>query len=98
MSPALRQRATLPALGFSAVEPAVRRFGYGLAFGGGSVDALGNVHPNLIVAGVGVLLALKCLDVAIAVLIGVVNDPGFLWLALAGRPFALAYRHDALPR
>src|SRR5262249_46283557 len=65
--------------------------GYALARGG--MDALADINGDLRLAGVGILLAFKRLDMARAVR-RVVNDPGFSGLALTRNPFPSANRHS----
>src|SRR5215831_16915829 len=91
MLPILRERTALPALGFNPLEPTLRSLGNGRALTRGGVDAFADVYPNSRVVVVGVLLARKGLDVPITVLIGVINDPSFLGLALSRGPLAFAY-------
>ena len=62
---------------------------------GGRVCAGTDVDADLLGVGVGVLLALESLDVAVAVLVEVVDDPRLLGLAAARRPFPLPNRHGA---
>ena len=57
------------------------------------MNALPDIHLDRRVAIVCVFLAVECLDVPLAVLIGVVDNPAFLLLTLTGCPSAFAYRH-----
>src|SRR5262245_42635734 len=90
----LPDRGALPAVRLDALDPAFRSLGNGRTLGWGCVDALVEIDFDRRVMGVGILLALECLDVAVAVLVRVIDYPGFLRLALPGRPSALAYRHS----
>src|SRR5262249_42435228 len=50
------------------------------------------------VVGVGIALLSEGLEVTVAMLIDVVNDPGLLRLPAGTFPGALAYRHDQSPQ
>jgi hypothetical protein len=58
----------------------------------GCVDSGLDVDLDAGVVRVRVLLAVKGLQPAHALLVGVVDDPGFLGLAQASDPFPLAYQ------
>src|SRR5262245_17559684 len=98
MLPILSERTTLPALRLDALDPSFGGLGYRLALGDSGVDAVTHVLPDLIVASIGVLLTLECLDVAVAILVEVVDNPSLFGFAFRCNPLALAYRHVTLPR
>jgi hypothetical protein len=52
----------------------------------GGVDSGSNIDRDLGVIGIGITLAGERLDVALAVLIDVIGDPGFLPLPARGSP------------
>jgi hypothetical protein len=54
------------------------------------VDALADIDLDLGRSSIGFFLEVEGFDVPVAILVGLVDDPGFLRLALAGRPRALA--------
>ena len=43
-----------------------------------------NIDADLVSVCIGIFLASECLDVTLALLVGVIDDPGFLRLALPG--------------
>ena len=90
MLPVLRERAALSAFGLNAFDPALRSLVDRHAFGGCSVDALAHGRANRVMVCIRILLALERLDVPVTVLVGVVDDPGFLALAQARCPNALS--------
>src|SRR5262249_26784119 len=61
------------------------------------VGASPHIDTDGRMVGVGVLFALEGADVPLAVLVAVVDDPGFLRLAPRRNPLALPDRHAVLP-
>lgn len=96
--PVLSDPRALNALRLSASDPFLCGFGDGDAFARRGVDALAHVDLDLGCSSVGVFLELISLNVTVAVLIGVIDDPGFLFLALRGCPSAFANAHSYIVR
>ena len=84
--PVLSDRAALGTLRLYPLDPSVSRFGDGELAGG--VDALSNVHPDGCRILSGLALAVECPDMAMALLVYVIDDEC---------PFSLAPRRDPLP-
>ena len=57
------------------------------------MSARPHINANLLPIRDGILLAVKRLDVAFAVLVEVIDDKGFPDFAAAGCPFTLSDRH-----
>jgi hypothetical protein len=57
------------------------------------MDAMPDLNLRGRREGISLLLLIESLEMALAVLVGVVDDPGFLRLSLPGRPNSLANRH-----
>jgi hypothetical protein len=74
---------------FTARNPAPTGFGDRDALGVGNVDATADLDADFCVVGIGVPFAREGLNVTVAFLIGVIDDPGFLLLALSGCPCSL---------
>jgi hypothetical protein len=70
-------------------NPILRCLGDGDGFAGRGVNALGDIHLDGCMLGVGVLLSGECFDVPMTVL-AVVENPSFPRLAAASRPNALS--------
>src|SRR5262249_41589710 len=89
----LRQRRRFAAVQSDRLDPVLGRLRHGDRLGYRRMRTGPNIDARLLGVSVGVLLLLERLDVALAVR-RVVNDPDFLYLAAASRPFALANRHS----
>src|SRR5438128_1858396 len=89
----LPDRAPFPPVRFDALEPAIGSLEHSLALAWRCVLAFADVDPDLVVLSVRILLFAEGFDVAIAVLIDIVDDPRFLLLAQTGVPNALPDRH-----
>src|SRR5262245_64978106 len=63
------------------------------AFADSGVNALANFVLHCGQVGVGFLFSLECLDMALAVLVEVINDPGFFSLALDRKSTRLNSSH-----
>src|SRR6516162_9822856 len=86
---------TLIQLDFS--DPIGRCLGHCNRFGDGGVNAGADVDTDLLGPRLRILFALKGLNVAIALLVDIVDHPGLLHVAISGLPSSLAYRHGATP-
>ena len=94
--PVAGDRRRLALLQRDEPDPVLGRRRHGDALAGRGVDAETDVHLDLGGLGVGVLLPRECLDVAVALAVNVVDDPGLLALAEPRGPKALPDRHAAL--
>ena len=78
----LRQRRRLATLQRHALDPVLRRLRHGDRLRRRRVHASAHVDADLIGVLLGLLLALKSLDMPVAVLVDVVGDPRLLWRIL----------------
>ena len=84
-------RTSAGAGSFSAREPQPSGFADRDAAAVGGVDAGTDIDRDSRMIGVGVAFAGEGLEVPVAELVAVIDDPGFFRLAFAGLPAALTY-------
>src|SRR5262245_45745224 len=85
----LIERRALAAIGCDAADPGVGGLAVGDAFARRRVHPFAYVNFDFGVIFVGVLFALERFDMAIAVRVGVVNNPSLFRLAGAGLTFLI---------
>src|SRR5262245_12762691 len=95
--PVLVEGASFPRISLDSFDQVVCALDNSDAFAGRYMNALANIGPNAVVIGFGVLLLLKCPDMPIPCLVGIVNNPRFALNVLCGFPFALADAHCRPP-
>src|SRR5262245_55755329 len=89
----LIERRALVTIGCDAADPGVAGFGNRGALARRRVHSLAHVNLDRCLIFVGVFFAPEGFNVAIAVLVNVIDNPGFFLLAFASRPSAFANRH-----
>src|SRR5262249_40557975 len=89
-------RRALALLAFYVGDPVGPGLGHRDALGPRRMNALAHIDFDCRLLIVGVLLALKCLDMPVTLLVGVVGNPRHAFLAASRRPRTLSDRHDTL--
>ena len=87
------ERGGLDAGRFPTRQPQPAGFADRDAAAVGGVGASTNIDSDLGMMGVGIPLAFEGLEVSIAVLVAVIDDPALALFAAIGCPTALAHRH-----
>jgi hypothetical protein len=93
VSPVLIDGGPFQVIGLGVLDPVLAGFGHGDAGGVRRVPALADLHRDRRVVGVRRLLLLEGFDVALAVLVHVIDHPRLLRFAPRVLPRSLSYRH-----
>ena len=83
------ERGALQLVVLTSLDPLGPRLPNGDAFAWRGMDAPAHIHGDTGAVGVRILLPLEGLDVAVALAIGVVDDPCFLGIAKPRCPNAI---------
>src|SRR5262249_16635983 len=96
MFPVLSERGPLPPPPVHFCKPPLRSLCHGRAFARRNVQPLADINLDRCVIVIRVFLALECLDMPVALLVNVIDNPSLFRLAFTSGPTTFADRHAPL--